>query len=70
MEGSQSTGRVEICFNQRWGTIVDDLWDSVDTSVACQEMGFTYSGTIINFYCNYYNMFRYDNTCNYNNVQE
>ena len=32
---SYSEGRVEICFNNTYGTICDDLWDDRAARVAC-----------------------------------
>ena len=42
---NQYEGRVEVCINDQWGTICDDSWSSIDATVVCQQLGYSFPGS-------------------------
>ena len=42
--GTATSGRVEICNYNYWGTVCHDQWDDLDARVACVQLGLPSSG--------------------------
>lgn len=50
--GTSTTGRVEICFRNVWGTVCDDSWSPFDARVVCVQLGLPSSGIIRTLHAN------------------
>ena len=37
-------GRVEMCFNETWGTICGQSWRQVEATVTCRQLGYSEHG--------------------------
>ena len=41
---SSHEGRLEICYNNQWGTVCDNYFTSTDARVVCRQLGYPVLG--------------------------
>ena len=44
---NSSEGHVEICRNNEWGTVCDQMWDDTDAGVVCRQLKLAYNGSSV-----------------------
>ena len=41
VNGTHSSGIVQIFYDEKWGTVCDESWDNTDANVVCRQLGFS-----------------------------
>ena len=35
---------MEVCRNQKWGRVCDDMWDENESTIVCRQLGLSEEG--------------------------
>ena len=46
-----SNGTVLVCYDNEYGTVCDDFWDTLDAMVVCRFLGFESAGKQVGILC-------------------
>ena len=50
-----NVGRLEICIDNNWGTVCDDLWTKANNAqVVCRQLGYSPDGKILLIFIHLY----------------
>lgn len=41
--GTDSSGRVEVCYNNSYGSVCDSGWGIISAGVVCRQLGYSFS---------------------------
>uniref|UniRef100_A0A1X7UST9 Uncharacterized protein n=1 Tax=Amphimedon queenslandica TaxID=400682 RepID=A0A1X7UST9_AMPQE len=54
-------GLLEICINNTWGTVCDNLWTDSNAEVVCRQLGYTANGSVSEYFSTGYDQIFLDN---------
>ena len=54
---NETDGRVEVCLFGYWGKVCENSWTYQDAQVVCKQLGYPYTGELLQQYLNIYNAY-------------